>query len=658
MDDASGRQGSDNYRDRDDGRRTMSIRERDSFRPHYEPHGNRESGRAFDGYDSYKPRGRDEFRPPAGTRQSPPPATAAQRDGKRKRDVSSNPSGNPPHNGKSSGNAPTQAQLPDNVPPGKAVSKAQPDLKEEVKKAGHYICIWAWWHFTKSQNEKKLRRVQGQIDQIKSTGSDFSSALDFLKQDKQTAEAEIKRCCSRIDTYGDKYYAAFMSISSLLKVDDGAKMDLSGHERTAPQQPTDIPASKFKELEVQTAELKEQLLRERKRNDALESKLDMLVRKVDESSKTDDAKPRKSPNPVMAVDGLREAELASIQAKCLGNASKMMDIKIKGLISKDELERRLLDFDQVMSRAETSAVGEQQTSSGPTPGIETAKALRSVAASMKALEQSMRSESSNIVGQLSLQIHEFKEVLSAYDGVVAKVMEEKKADATASSTADSNMGRLLIDGAKEDGGVSAGCTDEQVKEMVQNEFNNFTDEFVPSLMSGLQSQLEAGQQHREAIAEEAGKMAGTMLELRSELDELKAVMGSVNDWSTKLDKVEQSLAKAKEGLTWSNERIEMLDSALQTTKGMTKTEVEEVRFQLRNLQEWQNNFTTRPLYKDIVAHITETLPNSVWTQIRTLTGRINDLQALLENLGDASSAKRRRTEGPMGNGYDGSTAAS
>ncbi|RCI17372.1 hypothetical protein L249_2408, partial [Ophiocordyceps polyrhachis-furcata BCC 54312] len=594
----------------------------------------RSPDRAHDRYDNHTARGRDDFRPPSGMRQSPPPpASAVRSDGKRKRDVSSNPSGNVAPSGASSGNAPA-----DKASPAKAPSKARPDQKTDIRRAGDYMCLWAWWYLTKEQNEKKMRRLQSQISQCKSSGTDFTSASDFLSQDKKTVEAEIKRCCSRIETCAERYHDAVMSILSPIKADDGQKMDLSGDE---PRQRTDVSASKIKELEAQTAELKEQLLRERERNERLESKVDMLARKFDESSKTE---PRKSPAPPGSrANGLSEVDFALIQAKCLPNMSKMIDVKMKGLISKDEVEKRLQELDQVMSRPEASDGDDQQTR----PGTETAKTLRSVTASMKALEQSMRSECSDIVGQLSLQIHEFKDVLAAYEGVIEKVLGEKKAE---DSTADPDTNRPPADGAGGEA-VSGPRLDEQVKELVQNEFNNFTGDFVPTLMDGLQSRLEAEEKKREeAIAEEAGKMAGTLLELRTELEKLKADdKGSADDLARKLDQVGQTVAKVKEGLTWSHERIETLDATWQTTNGMAKMEVEEVRFQVRSLQQWQNNFTTRPLYKDIVAHVTETLPNSVWAQIRTLTGRVNEVQALLED-GELGSAKRRRIEAAMGNG--------
>ncbi|RDA84744.1 hypothetical protein CP532_6938 [Ophiocordyceps camponoti-leonardi (nom. inval.)] len=651
MDDASGRPGPDNHRGGDDARRSMSIREKGSHRPpHNESYSNREPDRAHDRYDSYVPRGRDDYRPSVGMRHSSPPTSAARSDGKRKRDVSSNPSGNLPPNGATSSG---KAQPTDKAPPGKAPSKAQPDLKTEIRRAWDSGCRGTWWYNTSQHNERKKKRLESQISQCKSSGTDFTSASDFLRQDKETVEAEIRRCNTRMETCAERFCNAFMSILSLVKADAGDKMDLSSDEPVAPKQPADdVSASKIKELEVQTAELKTQLLRERERNDELERKVDMLARKLDESGKADDAKQTKSPAPApqgSKAKGLSEVDFALIQAKCLPNTNKMIDMKVKGLMSKEEVEKRLLEFDQVMSRPEAGDGDDPQTSSGPRPGTETAKALRTVTASMKALEQSMRSECSDIVGQLSLQIHEFKDVLGTYEGVIEKVLGDKKGDDTAASTAEADTDRLPVEGTKEEA-VSGPRMEEQVREMVQSEFNNFTGDFVPTLMEGLQSQLEAEQKQREALAEEAGKMAGTLLELRAELEKLKADKGSsADDWARKLDDFRQAMAKIKEGLLTSHERIETLDSAWQTTNGMTKMEVEEVRFQVRSLQEWQNNFTTRPLYKDIVAHITETLPNGVWAQIRALTGRLNELQALLDD-GELGSAKRRRIEAAMGNG--------
>ncbi|PFH56766.1 hypothetical protein XA68_16026 [Ophiocordyceps unilateralis] len=668
MDEGRGRQERDTYRGGGDQRRTISIREKTGNRPHVESN-NRELDRSADRYDSYRPRGRDDVRPPALSRPSSPPPSATRNVDKRKRD-SSVPPTNAPHE-------------PGNAPP-----KVPPDFKAELQKAVEYLCLRCWYSIKKEEFGGKSKRLQSDINQCKSGGVDFGSAGEFLRREKDTIDAEIKRVTGRMENYQEKLHATVMQAVTCFRGENGAKKDrtsappsstVGSVPKSAPDKgsaSSDKPVhleslSKIKELEAQAFEFKDQLRRERERNDVLEQKMGKLARKLDESNKadkTDGPKPSAPSAPGSRASSLSDLDIALVQAKCMSDLSKVVDGKINGLISKDEVKQMLVELDQVMSGE--SGVGDaQQTSSSPTPGAAMAKALRSIRATMKALEDAVRSECSDVVGQISLHIQEQKqdhdeavgklamriqelnETLHSHGETVEKLSGEYVESILAMTTTESKPDQSSVDGppgdeAKRGPGEAqeAPHSDEHIKELIQQEFQSLLGEVMPNLMDGLRNQLGVERQQRQAIAERIGKAESDLLEFRTELDKVKVDHGaSVNDWAIKFGHAVQTATEAKQWLASSEEKMETLNSAWQTASEVTKMNVEELGLQVRSVQAWQNNFTTRPLYREIVAHINQTLPNGIHMQLDNLSARLDSMQALLDD-GEGGSAKRRRIQ--------------
>ncbi|KAG6187380.1 hypothetical protein E4U27_007972 [Claviceps purpurea] len=91
-----------------------------------------------------------------------------------------------------------------------------------------------------------------------------------------------------------------------------------------------------------------------------------------------------------------------------------------------------------------------------------------------------------------------------------------------------------------------------------------------------------------------------------------------------------------------NESLGSFSNRLQALAGEHDRNQEEVALQLRVMNAWQSNFTTKPLYKDIVEHITRTLPNGVIKQVAVLNSRLGELERQVK--GGDESVKRRRVQ--------------
>ncbi|KAG6025253.1 hypothetical protein E4U40_002781 [Claviceps sp. LM458 group G5] len=91
-----------------------------------------------------------------------------------------------------------------------------------------------------------------------------------------------------------------------------------------------------------------------------------------------------------------------------------------------------------------------------------------------------------------------------------------------------------------------------------------------------------------------------------------------------------------------NEGLGSFSIRLQNLAGEHDRHQEEVALQLRVMNAWQSNFTTKPLYKDIVNEITRTLPNGVIKQVAMLNSRLGAVEGQLK--GGDESVKRRRVQ--------------
>ena len=70
--------------------------------------------------------------------------------------------------------------------------------------------------------------------------------------------------------------------------------------------------------------------------------------------------------------------------------------------------------------------------------------------------------------------------------------------------------------------------------------------------------------------------------------------------------------------------------------------------QLQNVAAWQSNFSTQPLYRDIVDHITATIPTGAIHQMSQLSGRVDAMEGYLQVIG--TNLKKRKTTDTTGVG--------
>ncbi|PHH69364.1 hypothetical protein CDD80_6793 [Ophiocordyceps camponoti-rufipedis] len=416
MNDPSGRQGYDSNRD---PRRTIPVRENSGNRPY--PEGNHRE--PTEKYDSYKPRGRDEARPPVPVRQSTPPP---RNDGKKRL-------GKLWRSPRFDGN---QRVSDTGASPGNAQPRNHGQFRTDLNHLIQYLYLRVWYFQKKEDfNQKRARLVS---DLSKCKGTDFESAARCIKQELDVVDAEIKKNTDKEKNYEEKFFNQLKNTISSFTAENKAKTsradaasqateDCVPKSAAAEQTKTDSESlSKIKHLEARVADFQQQLNRERERNDELEKKMDALAGKLDEVTKTKDKAQGPKPSST-SNSGLDGFSVDLVTAKCMAYLKKQIaDGKVEGLISKDEIQKKFLELDRVMAAGfETSMDATQESLSSQTPGAKTANTLRSVKANINSLEDSLRSEHSKSVGVLSLRITELDKKVNSHDQAIEELKENE-----------------------------------------------------------------------------------------------------------------------------------------------------------------------------------------------------------------------------------------
>jgi len=90
------------------------------------------------------------------------------------------------------------------------------------------------------------------------------------------------------------------------------------------------------------------------------------------------------------------------------------------------------------------------------------------------------------------------------------------------------------------------------------------------------------------------------------------------------------------------EKLGTVDSSLTAVKDDSSSCFDELQLQIRSMQGWQNNFTTRQLHEAILREMNKLVPNGL-NSIMQLTSRIESMEGWLRSE-ESYGAKRRKTE--------------
>lgn len=172
----------------------------------------------------------------------------------------------------------------------------------------------------------------------------------------------------------------------------------------------------------------------------------------------------------------------------------------------------------------------------------------------------------------------------------------------------------------------------EVEKEMENKANA-TKVTLANVQSGLHKFLKTEREEREALEAQCAEVTRQLLEAqqeaaatKSELSELKK---RVNDPTPKQDKL-----------------LDCFEEKLNSHIGAVVLEFhgafEGIYLHLQGLGAWQNNFSTKGLYRDILNHINATMPDGIVVQLRNLKQRMEVAETRIAACENGTSNKRRK----------------
>ncbi|KAK4070096.1 uncharacterized protein Triagg1_6517 [Trichoderma aggressivum f. europaeum] len=184
---------------------------------------------------------------------------------------------------------------------------------------------------------------------------------------------------------------------------------------------------------------------------------------------------------------------------------------------------------------------------------------------------------------------------------------------------------------------SASVPDDKIMEVIKPELEKWNEkikENILKIQNKLQPFIVEERYKRETLEEQFGNITRQVSEIEKEHATIKTdysgLRRQLND-QNRLNILEGSRIEEK-----LNSRIRLLDEF--------KSQMEGVYMQVESLNNWQTNFNTAGLYKDIISHINKTIPEGTAPQIIALKQKLNSIEtrfAAWEN----TSNKRRKLPG-------------
>ncbi|KAG5925251.1 hypothetical protein E4U61_000028 [Claviceps capensis] len=436
-------------------------------------------------------------------------------------------------------------------------------------------------------------------------------------------------------------------------------------------------AGQFK-LQKETDELKKSLQSEKQRNDSLEKKLQDMEQRLNSMSEQQDKLAQDT-----AANNLSGKNKAEDSHKMSQLMQKLDNISVN-TITRRELKIALEDFDEVVA----PSLDDASPTDGPevqslSNGNRTRQYLRNLSSALEEIKSSLDwqngSEPPQCIADLQAQVSSCTDLIQSTSKQSEAISESLKAleatmcalQSARQQTESQSLLHALPERPPQPTSTST-TTAHLPPPPPQQPFiagHVVTQQDLDDQLTKLSTELTEASRKRIKrrlldVAEEFGGFADKERDQRKEL--AKKTDLAIDQADLAFDKAGLAFSKAESlgrgleefrvyvhdavrrhdelqaMLQQQNESLGSFNNRLQALAGEHDRNQEEVALQLRVMNTWQSNFTTKPLYKDIVEHITRTLPNGVIKQVAMLNSRFGDLERQLK--GGDESVKRRRVQ--------------
>ncbi|KAG5979208.1 hypothetical protein E4U55_005454 [Claviceps digitariae] len=575
---------------------------------------------------------------------------------------------------------------------GTASSPSSRDV--ELKGLVESLCDKMWWRVQCEHEKKKEKKLCADRERCPPSNPESVHYSDILSMQIEQCQKARKRFSDRMSAADDKFLTGIAQLmerhaprtlspleattnsdAQKEKLDTKLEslretVDASVKQRKQEQEENKkLSASTSAKLSATTAaqvklsketdELKKSLELERQRNNRLEKMLEDMEQKFNSLSQKQDKLAQES-----ASNTLSAKDMAENSVKIAHMLQRLDHVSVN-TVTMGELKMALEQFDDVItSPIDASYMGRQDDQPLPS-GRKTREYLQQLSSIVEEIKSSLGCDAdgtvpqciANLQGQVSSctksiqshskQISIMSETLKTLESLSLQSAGEQKqeqspsppatakttiplplrppppplsvSDAASQQDIDTQMARL-----------SATLTEDIQKKM---------QEKLAKVAEQLGSFIDKERCEREQASKKADLACSRVESLCQSVDELKKYMhDSVHKLDSLCVHILTQLQLHKDGMG-------SLDSRLQLLAMEHAHNAEEVAMQLRVVNTWQSNFTTKPLYLDIVGHINRTLPNGINSRVSMLASRVDAVENQLR-IGEATAAaaglKRRK----------------
>jgi chromosome segregation ATPase len=294
------------------------------------------------------------------------------------------------------------------------------------------------------------------------------------------------------------------------------------------------------------------------------------------------------------------------------------------------LLKSLVDETQLSQKLQQLSVSKDEKLSKLEARLES---LPNHASKLEQLEEDMR-EHSKFIEKKAEQQDEASTRLEALESTSSKAFEEvKKIKEHVQSLGSSHKSATAL-------------TDRQILEVIRPELDKSDEKLkngIQRIQDGLTPFLSKERASREALESQLEDISGQLSELQSESSTTKTKLSGFAEDSNKNRHLVIEGMKSLENEV--NGRLDLVTSELKSITRVPKPDFELSRdayegicLQLQALDNWQNHFNTRGLFKEIVAYIQNALPESARMKIDRLEARLTAFE-------NSFSQKRRKLPG-------------
>ncbi|GAB0134995.1 hypothetical protein EsDP_00003347 [Epichloe bromicola] len=536
----------------------------------------------------------------------------------------------------------------------------EPDIRSLID----IFCDKVWWLVQCEQERKKEKKLLADRERCPPGNPETIHYSDILRLQIEQCQKAKKKCSDRMNVADDKLVAGIVHLmeryaprnqtppapgdGAMQKEDIDATLEsfrgtlhASVNQRIE-QEVEKLSASTQSQLQRETEELKKSLESERQRNDRLEKRLEDMEQKFTSLSQRQDIFAREN-----AFDqASKDMAEASIKLK---QVFATLDRVSVNAVTKGELSTALEKFDDAVATRLNSAT----TDVSSTPGSKTALRLQQLSSTLDDIKfglghdagsaappcilhlQNQVSSGAELIQDQSKKSATMSETIKTLRGSISSLQSAKhsaQVPSPAPATAPPQSTSHLVSQEDLDIKITRLSTSlvEDIKGMMQ--------EKLATVAKELGSFIDNERREREKSSTKAQESCAQVESLRQGVDELRTYTHtSVH----RLDKMDRHHLMQ---MQLHRDTMASFDSRLQLLAMEHAGSAEEVALQLRVLNKWQSNFTTKPMYREIVDHITKTLPTGTIRQLSALSTRIDAVESQMRTSSDGT-LKKRKTQG-------------